>query len=170
MFFYTCFPVITASVAAAMDLLDGKVDNGWILFCMGTGLVFRILAEGIRAVPLFAAGMIFPFICLWGLFVFRMLGAGDIKLFCALGGIMGIQKIGSCILVSFSIGAVISLGILISNGDLGQRLQYLAAYIRELRHTGKIRPYYKKGLNASENFHFTVPVFLSVVLYAGGVY
>ena len=36
--------------------------------------------------------------------------------------------------------------------------------------TGEIRPYYRKGMSFPENFHFTVPIFLSVVLYAGGVY
>ena len=37
--------------------------------------------------------------------------------------------------------------------------------------TGEIRPYYSKGdVGFPENFHFTVPIFLSAVLYAGGVY
>ena len=35
---------------------------------------------------------------------------------------------------------------------------------------GEIRPYYRKGMKHPENFHFTVPIFLSALLYAGGVY
>ena len=35
--------------------------------------------------------------------------------------------------------------------------------------TGKREPYYKSGMPL-ENFHFTVPIFLSALLYAGGVY
>ena len=35
--------------------------------------------------------------------------------------------------------------------------------------TGKREPYYKSGMPL-ENFHFTVPIFLSALLYAGGAY
>ena len=35
--------------------------------------------------------------------------------------------------------------------------------------TGKREPYGKSGMPL-ENFHFTVPIFLSALLYAGGVY
>lgn len=153
-----------------MDIKTAKVDNGWILFTMGAGLAFRILTEGFRGITGFLSGAAFPLLCLGILFVFRMLGPGDIKLFCALGGIMGLKKIGICILVSFFLGACLSFAILISNGDFRQRFQYLFAYIHKLIRTREISPYYQKGMNASENYHFTVPVFLSVVLYAGGVY
>ena len=67
-------------------------------------------------------------------------------------------------------GAGISLAILISTGGIRRRFLYLYQYMNEFYCTGEIRPYYRKGMSFPENFHFTVPIFLSAVLYAGGVY
>lgn len=170
MFFETLFPIVTAAVALLMDLRTARVDNGWILFSIGTGLGFRALSGGPSALWGAFLGMLFPLFLLGGLFVFRMLGPGDIKLFCALGCTMGGGAIGKCILVSLFLGACISLAILISIGGFRQRFCYFIQYFREYASTGQKKPYYKKDMAALENFHFTVPVFLSVMLYAGGVY
>lgn len=170
MFFRICFPVTIAAVAVIMDLRTAKVDNGWILFSIVVGLLIRMLTENGNVFLKFMAGMIFPIVCLGVLFLFHMLGSGDIKLFCALGGIMGMENIAKCIFISFIFGACISFAILISSGNLYERFHYLFLYISKCIQTGKIEPYYRKGMGVSENFHFTIPVFMSVVLYAGGVY
>lgn len=115
-------------------------------------------------------GMLLPVIIFAPLFLFHMIGAGDIKLFSVLGGIMGTEKILRCIIYAVTCGAGISLAILILNGDAFSRFWYLREYIREYFQTGEIKPYYKGNVASPENFHFTIPVFMSVVLYAGGVY
>ena len=78
--------------------------------------------------------------CHWqssgGCFIFRMLGPGDIKVFCALGGIMGPAKILWCIWFSFLCGAGISLALLICYTDIRKRMSYLAAYLAECIRTG----------------------------------
>lgn len=170
MVFYTVLPVVTAAVAAVMDLRTARVDNGWITFCLGIGLMVRWMEEGPAGIGSFLLGVLFPVVVLGGLFILRMLGPGDIKLFCALGGMMGVKTVGKCILASFFLGAGISLAILISNGSFSQRFQYFIQYIQELVQSRTRKPYYRSDMSLPENFHFTVPVFLSVVLYAGGVY
>lgn len=162
-------PVVIAGTAAVMDLRSMRVDNGWILFSLLTGMAVQVMKHGFAGIGAFLSGAVFPFILLAVLFYFRMLGPGDIKLFCALGGIMGIHDIGKCIFLSFLLGAVISLAILISVGGLRWRIRFLIHYFQDYFHTGIVKPYYRRGM-ALENFHFTVPVFLSVMLYAGGVY
>ena len=82
---------------------------------------------------------------------------------------MGPAKILWCIWFSFLSGAGISLAVLICCGGFLQRMAYLAAYIREYFQTGSPKPYYQRG-NALENIHFTIPIFMSVMLYAGGLY
>ncbi len=164
-----CLPVAIAGTAAVMDLRSMQVDNGWILFSLLTGMTVQVMKHGMAGMGVFLSGAAFPFLLLAVLFCFRMLGPGDIKLFCALGGIMGIHDIGKCILVSFLLGGIISLAILISAGVFCRRIRFLISYFQDYFHTGIVKPYYRKGM-ALENFHFTVPVFLSVLLYAGGVY
>ena len=147
MFFYTGIPVMMAAAAVVMDLRTARVDNGWILFCMAAGLAMRILANGIIGVFWYFTGALIPVVLLgW---------AGEIV---------------KCILVAMFIGAAISAALLISNGNICQRFLYLWSYICQTARTGKRKPYYQKGMLPLENFHFTVPVFLSVLLYAGGVY
>ena len=73
-------------------------------------------------------------------------------------------------IVSFFLGAGFSFAILLSNGDAFDRFYYLFCYIQEFMQTGVKKPYRQNGVKAPENFHFTVPVFLSIVLFAGGVY
>lgn len=152
-----------------MDLQRTQIRNGWILWSLFAGFSLRILLDGPGGVPAFMLGAVLPLVIVGWLFYFRMLGPGDIKLFCALGGIMGPIAILKCIMVSFLIGAVLSLAILISCGIFCQRFLYLLDYLNEFARTGKRKPYYKKGM-AMENIHFSVPIFLSVMLYTGGIY
>ena len=149
-----------AWTAMIMDLRTARIDNGWILFSMAVGAVCCIMEKGI-------AGMFLILIILFG---FGMLGAGDIKLFCALGGVMGTAGILKCILVSFILGAFISVLILMFSRSFCERILYFIYYIGQTVRERKVIPYRRKDISASENFHFTVPIFLSVVLYAGGVY
>ncbi len=86
MFFYTGIPVMMAAAAVVMDLRTARVDNGWILFCMAAGLAMRILANGIIGVFWYFTGALIPVVLLGWLFVFRMLGPGDIKLLSVIGG------------------------------------------------------------------------------------
>ena len=147
MLFYRIFPAIAAGCAALMDIQRAKVDNGWLLFCVLVSLFTRIWKMDVSSLGTWICGLLVPILILGILFIFRMLGAGDIKLLSVIGSMIGPTKILNCISYSFLIGAVIS------------------AYFK----TGKREPYYKSGMPL-ENFHFTVPIFLSALLYAGGVY
>lgn len=166
---YAAMLVIIAGVAMIMDLRTTCVDNGWILLSLGAGIVLRLSREGLAGLAYFLPGVLIPMLLLGWLFFFRMLGAGDIKLFCTLGGLMGPAAVCRCVLVSFLLGAILSLAILTVCGGFGSRFRYLFSYLRELRQSGEVKPYCQKEMSF-EKFHFTVPVFLSVMLYVGGVY
>ena len=152
-----------------MDIRTAKIDNGWILFSMFLGLLGCIWQEGITEIGCFAMGSVIP-LCLVILFIFGMIGAGDIKLLCALGGVMGPGAILKCILFSFLTGACIAAVLLIINRNFCERILYFIKYIQNTVSTGDITPYRRKDISAPENFHFTIPVFISVLLYAGGIY
>mgnify|MGYP000069324400 CR=1 FL=1 len=159
MLFYRIFPAIAAGCAALMDIQRAKVDNGWLLFCVLVSLFTRIWKMDVSSLGTWICGLLVPILILGILFIFRMLGAGDIKLLSVIGSMIGPTKILNCISYSFLIGAVISAALMI------YLLHYISAYFK----TGKREPYYKSGMPL-ENFHFTVPIFLSALLYAGGVY
>lgn len=120
-------------------------------------------------IAVFLAGIFLPFVLLWLLFYFRALGAGDIKLLSALGGIMGPGSIWKCVTAAFLIGAVFSLFFLIICGNFLERLSYFFHYIENYLKTGERVPYRKPGARM-EHIHFTVPIMLAAFLYAGGFY
>ena len=60
MFFNICFPVTAAAVAAIMDLRTGKVDNGWILFCIVVEISVSFLREGPAGMGKQIMGMLLP--------------------------------------------------------------------------------------------------------------
>lgn len=74
-----------------------------------------------------------------------------------------------CMAVSFLLGALVSLVLLIRRRNLKKRLLYFIAYIGRFYQTRQWVPYRDKRDRSGE-FCFTVPIFLSVLLYMGGVY
>lgn len=162
--------VLTMAFAAAcLDIAFEKISNRCTLFFWLTGLFYQLLGHGVLGGLYFLKGSLIPILMLFFLFVFRMLGAGDIKLLSALGGIMGTSAIIKCVAISFLFGAILSIAFIAVSGNLWQRLRYFTDYIIRFAKTKEIRPYYKPGRQI-ENIHFSVPILLSVMLYVGGFY
>ena len=113
MLFYRIFPAIAAGCAALMDIQRAKVDNGWLLFCVLVSLFTRIWKMDVSSLETWICGLLVPILILGILFIFRMLGAGDIKLLSVIGSMIGPTKILNCIFYSFLIGAVISAALMI---------------------------------------------------------
>lgn len=156
-------------LAVCSDLHTEKIPNGGILCFWIIGFFYQSVTNGWHGVLQFFAGAVLPVVTLFLLFTFRMLGAGDIKLLSVLGGIMGPGSIFQCILYSFIIGAVISAAVLTATGMLYQRLRYFAEYFQRIFVTRSVISYRKSG-KQFEHIHFSVPVFLAVILHTGGIY
>ena len=164
-----CLALMITTVAVCMDVMREKVENSWIVLSWILGLGYQIGAEGIAGAGCFFAGVLIPILFLYPLFRFRMIGAGDIKLLSAVGGFMDFSAICWCMFCSFLIGAALSAAVLATCGDFSRRLRYFSRYFHNYFQTGKVVPYRKYGMQP-EHIHFSVPVFLSVLLYAGGIY
>jgi prepilin peptidase CpaA len=158
-----------AFLAVGCDLKTEKIPNEAICLFWGVGFIYRILTKGWEGFCFYLAGAALPFAVMAGLFIFRMTGAGDIKLLSALGGVMGPTAIFKCILVSFFAGAILSAAILAETGSLKIRLRYFAGYFQNIYFRKTIVPYCQRGKRL-ENIHFSVPVFMAVMLHIGGFY
>ena len=156
--------ILLTAAATIMDIKTGKVDNRLIFISSGAGLLLRFARGGPEGMAAGVAGMLLPFVLLFILFCFRMLGAGDIKLFCSIGATLGPAGIIKCIAVSFLIGALIALSLMLKKGIFIQRFRYLFSYISRLSTEKTATSYRCGGLERPENFHFTIPIFLSVIM------
>ena len=156
--------------SALMDIRNGKVDNQWLALCALCGLGIRWNLDGPRGMARGLAAMAVPLLLLGWLFIFRMMGAGDIKLLCALGAFLDPACSLALVFGSLLMGGAISLCILMRSGVFRQRIYYLSSYITTVLQTGEIRPYIQKGVHREENLPFTVPVLLCItVLVSGGI-
>ena len=161
--------LIMAFIGVCMDLSNEKIANVAITIFIFVGLIYQTSIHGVVGIWEYVKGAGIPLLLLFILFIFRMLGPGDIKLLSVLGGIMGVSAIIHCIIISFIFGAILAAAILVSCGNLKERLRYFAEYITRTLQTKKITAYYKSGMPI-ENFHFSIPILMSIILYAGGIY
>lgn len=161
--------LMIAGMAVLMDFLMEKVINSFICLGLAVGLGYQILIRGCAGITVFVPGILVPVLLLLPLFYFRMLGAGDIKVFSVLGGILGYPAILEVMFCSFLLGAVLSFAFLISCGNLRERFSYFFNYLYQYYETGELYSYTQQG-KRPENFHFTVPILLGVMLYAGGFF
>ncbi len=162
--------LLIAFGAVMNDLKTGRIPNAWLLTGLALAAACRFVSADPRSIISDSLpGMLIPLLILFPLFFFRMLGAGDIKLFCVLGFLLGKSRIFPCLFLSFLFGAVLSVILMTAAGILRERVRYLISYILLFLSTGKKIPYRREG-RRPENFHFTVPILMSVFLAAGGFY
>ena len=77
-----------AGIAVLMDLYEMRIKNSWIICSFIAGLIYSIWSGNRYGIVQFVLGTAVPIVLLGWLFYFRMLGTGDIKLFCVIGGLM----------------------------------------------------------------------------------
>jgi len=99
-----------------------------------------------------------------------MLGAGDIKLFAAIGAIMGLNFILYTLVFSFLSGGVVAAIIMLSKSNAKERFGNLKRYFKYCFLTGSLKPYdefNEKNASFSKNdaskFHFTYAIFLGTI-------
>lgn len=161
--------VLLAAGAVWFDLREGRIPNGLILAGLGAGFVWQTIARGPAGILFFLGGVGLPVVFLWGLFFFRMIGAGDIKLLAAAGGLLGIGGSALCAAWAVGAGAVYALAFLVWRGELKKRLWYFWAYVYRYAQTREWKPYIC-GENVDSHFCFSVPVLISICFYVGGAY
>lgn len=158
-----------AAMAVILDLWKGKIPNVLTFAGVAVGGVFQFTNYGYMGIILFLGGACTPLLVLGVLYYFRMIGAGDIKLFCALGGFLGSVKILTGIFIAFLVGAGISVILILWRRNLWSRLAYFYAYISNYFYSKKWVPY-RRDEDVDSHMHFSVPILISIILYVGGFY
>src|SRR5574344_786923 len=81
------------TVAMATDFRRYRIYNLLIALGLALGLVLNCIQSGLSGILGSLMAAVVPAAALIMFFALRMLGAGDIKLFCVIGSIMGIEFI-----------------------------------------------------------------------------
>jgi prepilin peptidase CpaA len=163
--------VCLLSLATYKDLTSYKIKNQLIYLGLFLGILFCTYENGWTGILLGISGAIVPIIILFPLFLFKVLGAGDIKLFSIVGCFYGVTYVIHLIWIAFIIAAVISVIHLIKHKNMFFRLQVLVNYIQTIsknkvssRVGKKIVPYYDIKKDGYEGVIQFSPAILLAVL------
>ena len=162
---------ILGILAAAVytDLRSERIPNSIIVTGLLLGLAYQLFTGRLAGLLIFCGGILLPVLMLFGLFCFRMIGAGDIKLLCVVGGFLGPADGAGCLFASFLIGGVIAIFRIVCSRSMIKRLTFLAVYVRNYTSAGEWSSYLGQS-EKSARIHFSVPVLLAVAGYLGGLF
>ncbi len=137
--------VCGAVIAAAnySDIKSYKIKNKLVLAALTTGLLLAAVFDRENFL-LYLGGAALPLI-LFPLFAARMLGAGDIKLLCGLGSLLGFKGAGKLLIFTFISGGVIALAVMILRKNGFMRLKTFFMYLKTCFITGKLEKYDSAG-------------------------
>ena len=116
-------------IATIQDIKEYKIKNRLILTVLIMGLMLSTFTNGIHGLADSVLGMITPLV-LFPLFALRMIGAGDIKAFCALGAIVGIMGVVELMILSFLSGGIIALGFVLFRKNGINRFRGFFSYLK----------------------------------------
>ncbi|MCX7710827.1 MAG: A24 family peptidase [Clostridia bacterium] len=112
------------------DTKDFKVRNSITFSAAFVGIITCFIVEGPNGLFQSIQGMMIPLALLFTLYLLRMLGAGDIKLFGAIGAIMGTGFVLNAITCSFLFGGTLSIAIIAMRKNGKQRFIHLYCYLK----------------------------------------
>lgn len=173
--------ILFLTTALWLDFKDGIIPNELIYIGM-SGCLLTIVRQGrFELFIAFGKQMVLVFILLYPLFKIGALGAGDIKLFMMCAGFHPYQNIVKCLICSFAIGAVLGIIKLWRENIWRQRIAYFLDYAKEIAVQRRFSlygeewqpatSYVSRAVQISGNqIHFSLPIFVSVLLQMGGFY
>lgn len=174
--FGICF--VFCLLANYTDAKELKIPNKLTVSLLCTALIFNILS-GISIYGLSALlniltswimGMLPAFILL-PFYILRMIGAGDIKFFAALGAFTGWRYSFVIIMGSFIASGIIGIFVLMYRGILKMRFKVMARYMKMCIFTRSILPYDAAEQEGEEKGKFafsygiTIGTVIAAILY-----
>ncbi|MCX7843507.1 MAG: A24 family peptidase [Clostridia bacterium] len=150
---------ILVAVALISDIKANKITNCITLPFVLMGIATNFFRTGWSGAVDSVFGVLTPAVLLFVLYGLRMLGAGDIKLFCAIGAIMGLSFALYAMAYSFLAGGVIAVIIIIIKKNGLKRLKYVFNYLKTCILTVSIHPYSDfMDQNDSGKFPFAIAI------------
>lgn len=122
--------IILLFTALISDLRTCKIKNKYILLFSVSGCLINLVMYGRNGLVQSIAGFFLPIILLFMLFALKMMGAGDIKLFAAIGSIMGVRFVACNMVYSFMAGGIIAFIVILLRKKAAERIRKLIAYLK----------------------------------------
>lgn len=106
-----------AVIITYYDVRYRRIPNAFVLATLVSGLVLNFMRSGLAGIGTSAEGCVLAFILMFMLHVFGAMGAGDVKLFAAIGSVTGAELVMPTFLVVVLTGGVLALVSVIRTGQ-----------------------------------------------------
>lgn len=149
------------SITLYTDIKDNKIKNIHLILPLVLGVLIAVLSNGLVGLKSSVFGIIIPFVALFLFFALKMLGAGDIKLFCTIGAIMGVNFVINNIIYSFFVAGIVVIGKLIFTGNLFKTLKSIYYFFKAIFIGRSLIEFPKVEANT---FPFVIAIFIGTIL------
>lgn len=157
--------VTQLGMAVINDLHNYKVRNEITFTFAMIGIIYNAWTFDLQFITSSLVGMLLPFILLLPLYALKMLGAGDIKLFCSMGALVGATNIMLTMAYSFLAGGVIAIIVMLYRKNLIMSIKYFLHYIRGCAMTVRFLEYDDLQSISNRKIHFTLCIALGTVVF-----
>lgn len=153
---------IFLTVATITDYKEYKIKNKTIVLFLLTGIIINFVTGGVLGLSDSIYGLLIPLV-LFPLFALKMLGAGDVKAFCAIGSIIGFKLCVYTILFSFLSGGIIAIGFMLFRKNAVYRFGQFFKYFKQCFYMQKLLPY-EQFKDEKSNFRFSLGLYFGFLL------
>ena len=112
------FLIPLAIIIAYYDVRYRRIPNPFVLATLVTGLTLNFAVGGWQGGLNSIGGCLLAFVLMFMLHVFGAMGAGDVKLFDAIGSILGAQLVLPTFIVVVLTGGLLALVVVLRSGAL----------------------------------------------------
>jgi prepilin peptidase CpaA len=112
-----------AIIITYYDVRYRRIPNAFVLATLASGLIVNAIYGGFNGVVASLGGCAIAFILMFVLHVFGAMGAGDVKLFAAVGSLVGTQLVLPTFLVVILTGGALALLLMLHTGAVRATMQ-----------------------------------------------
>src|ERR1043166_3638032 len=98
-----------AFIITYYDVRYRRTPNAFVLATLFSGLIINSIYNGLNGTLMSLGGCAIAFVLMFVLHIFGAMGAGDVKLFAAIGSLMGINLVLPTFLVVILTGGALAL-------------------------------------------------------------
>lgn len=113
---FQLFLVPLAVLVIYYDVRYRRIPNVFVLATLIAGLILNLALDGLSGGLNSLGGCVFAFILMFMLHVFGAMGAGDVKLFAAIGSVIGAQLVLPTFVVVVITGGILALVSVLRSG------------------------------------------------------
>lgn len=156
-------------MALINDLRENKIRNVITLPTALLGLGLNLAEQGGTGLVASVTGWLVPVLALIIFYLIKVMGAGDIKLFAAIGAVMGLPFTVGSFVISIYFGGVVALVLLIKRKQAGAILTRLINYAQHCLTRRKLTAYHSES---ESQFPFAIAIvpatLIQLMVWAGG--